>query len=35
MYYFQKHFTKNDNKILVVGLGNRNIIADAGWYESL
>ena len=29
IYYFQKHFIKNNNKILVVGLGNRNIIADA------
>ena len=29
MYYFQKYLTNKENKILVVGLGNRNIIADA------
>ena len=29
MYYFQKHLIKKNNKILVIGLGNRNIIADA------
>lgn len=29
MYYFQKYLTKKENKILIVGLGNRNIIADA------
>lgn len=29
MYYFQKYLSNKENKILVIGLGNRNIIADA------
>ena len=29
IYYFQKHFKKSTNKVLIVGLGNRNIVADA------
>lgn len=29
MYYLQKYLKKEKNKILIVGLGNRNIVADA------
>lgn len=29
IYFFQKYLKKEHNKILVIGLGNRNIIADA------
>lgn len=29
IYYFQKYLKKETNKILVIGLGNRNIISDA------
>ena len=29
MYFFQKYLKGDNNKILVIGLGNRNIIADA------
>ena len=29
IYYFQKYLRKEKNKILVIGLGNRNIVSDA------
>lgn len=29
IYYFQKYLKKENNKILVIGLGNRNIVSDA------
>ena len=29
IYYFQKYFKKSTNKVLIIGLGNRNIVADA------
>ena len=29
IYYYQKYLNKKENKILVIGLGNRNIVSDA------